>query len=238
MRTYDYSGGLSVTITIPEGRERALKTLNPVLGIEGGLSVLGTSGIVEPMSERALVDTIGVEIRMHRAQQEEILLMAPGNYGLDFLKENYGILPKQVIKISNYIGESVDLAVWEGAVGIVLVGHIGKLIKLAGGIMNTHSHQADARMEILTAYAAVAGADTSVLQQIMQAVTADAGLELLNEAGLLEATMRLIIQRIHYHLQRRAGSIDIGVMMFSNVYGLLGQTDNVERLLHTIKIYE
>lgn len=232
MKTYNYTEGLSVTISIPEGEEKAAKTLNPVLGIEGGLSILGTSGIVEPMSEQALVDTIGVEVRMHLAQHEDILVMAPGNYGLDFLKENYGIVSERVIKISNYVGESIDLAVCEGASGIVLVGHIGKLIKLAGGIMNTHSHQADARMEILTAYAAVAGADTPVLQQIMQAVTTDAGLAILKEAGYLEDTMRLIIWRIHYHLQRRAGEgINIGVMMFSNVYGVLGQTDNVEPLL-------
>lgn len=232
MMAWGYEEGLLVTISIPEGEEKAAKTLNPVLGIEGGLSVLGTSGIVEPMSEQALVDTIGVEIRMHRAQQEKILVMAPGNYGLDFLKENYHIRQEQVIKISNYVGESIDLAVCEGASGFVLVGHIGKLIKLAGGIMNTHSHQADARMEILTAYAAVAGAETAALQRIMQAVTTDAGLDILKETGYLEDTMQLIVLRIQYHLQRRAGEqMTVGVMMFSNVYGLLGQTDNAGELL-------
>lgn len=102
--------------------------------------------------------------------------------------------------------------------------------------MNTHSHQADARMEILTAYAAVAGADTRVLQRIMQAVTTDAGLDILNEEGFLESTMKLIIQRIYYHLQRRAGEgAEVGVMMFSNVYGVLGQTDNAEKMLLQMK---
>ena len=135
-RQYAWEKGLKVTVFIPNGKEKAEKTLNPMLGIVGGLSVLGTTGIVEPMSEKALIDTIAVDIRMHRAQNEDILLMAPGNYGLDYLKAAYHIHPDQVIKISNFIGESIDLAVCEGASGIVLAGHIGKLIKVAGGIMN------------------------------------------------------------------------------------------------------
>jgi cobalt-precorrin-5B (C1)-methyltransferase len=187
------------------------------------------------MSEKALIDTIAVEIRMHRAQNEEILLMAPGNYGLDFLKEQYGIDSDNIIKISNYIGDSIDLAVYEGAAGILLAGHIGKLIKLAGGIMNTHSHQADARMEILTAYAAVAGIETFVLQKLMQAVTTDAGLDILKEAGALEAVMQLLIERMQYHLQRRAGkNMQTGIILFSNVHGILGQTDNAETMLRQI----
>ncbi len=232
MQTWHYTGGLSVMISIPGGEEKAAKTLNPVLGIEGGLSVLGTTGIVDPMSEQALVDTIAVDMRMHRAMQEQIFIMTPGNYGLDFLQEHYNISREQVIKISNYIGESLDMAVCMGVSGILLAGHIGKMIKIAGGIMNTHSRQADARMEILTAYAAAAGAGTAVLQNIMQAVTTDAGLDILKTAGFLETTMALVTERIRVHLQRRAGdSVEVGVIVFSNRYGLLGQTDNVENML-------
>ena len=107
-----------------------------------------------------------------------------------------------------------------------------KMIKIAGGIMNTHSRQADARMEILTAYAALAGAGTQVLQRIMQSATTDAGLDILKEAGFLEPVMALVLEKIHMHLQRRAGDhVEIGVILFSNVYGLLGQTDNVAGLL-------
>ena len=130
-----YSGSVQVVISIPGGEEKALSTLNPVLGIEGGLSVLGTSGIVEPMSEKALLDTIRIRIRQELALQEmetasanasegrPVLLMAPGNYGLDFLKNRYGIDPDRVIKVSNYIGDSIDLAVREGAKALVLAGH-------------------------------------------------------------------------------------------------------------------
>lgn len=164
--------------------------------------MLGTTGIVEPMSEKALIDTIAVDIRMHRAQNEDILLMAPGNYGLDYLKAAYHIHPDQVIKISNFIGDSIDLAVCEGASGIVLAGHIGKLIKVAGGIMNTHSHQADARMEIMTAYAAMAGAGNDILRQIMSSVTTDAGMEILLQCGLLTETMQLILEKIEAHVKK------------------------------------
>ena len=186
-RQYHYTEGLMVTISIPKGRETAEKTLNPMLGIVGGLSVLGTTGIVEP---------------------------------------------EQVIKISNFVGDSIDLAVCEGASGIVLAGHIGKLIKVAGGIMNTHSHQADARMEILTAYAAVAGADGETLRLMMKAVTTDAGMEILQRCGLLSETMQLILGKIQAHVQKRAGSrVETGIIIFSNVYGLLGQTENVPTML-------
>ena len=231
-RQYHYTEGLMVTISIPKGRETAEKTLNPMLGIVGGLSVLGTTGIVEPMSEKALIDTIAVDIRRHRAQGEDILVMAPGNYGLDYLKAACDIHSEQVIKISNFVGDSIDLAVCEGASGIVLAGHIGKLIKVAGGIMNTHSHQADARMEILTAYAAVAGADGETLRLVMKAVTTDAGMEILQRCGLLSKTMQLILGKIQAHVQKRAGSrVETGIIIFSNVYGLLGQTENVPTML-------
>lgn len=231
-RQYHYTEGLMVTISIPKGRETAEKTLNPMLGIVGGLSVLGTTGIVEPMSEKALIDTIAVDIRRHRAQGEDILVMAPGNYGLDYLKAACDIHSEQVIKISNFVGDSIDLAVCEGASGIVLAGHIGKLIKVAGGIMNIHSHQADARMEILTAYAAVAGADGETLRLVMKAVTTDAGMEILQRCGLLSETMQLILGKIQAHVQKRAGGrVETGIIIFSNVYGLLGQTENVPTML-------
>ena len=159
------------------------------------------------------------------------MVISPGNYGLDYLKAAYHIHPDQVIKISNFIGDSIDLAVCEGASGIVLAGHIGKLIKVAGGIMNTHSHQADARMEIMTAYAAMAGAGNDILRQIMSSVTTDAGMEILLQCGLLTETMQLILEKIEAHVKKRAGSqIEIGIIIFSNVFGMLGQTENVPNL--------
>ncbi|MBO7422287.1 MAG: cobalamin biosynthesis protein CbiD, partial [Oscillospiraceae bacterium] len=133
-----YAGGLDVVISVPEGEETARKTFNPMLGIEGGISILGTSGIVEPMSEQAIVDTIEIEIRQAAKTGAKNLIAVPGNYGLDFMKQQFrnseGI---PVVKCSNYLGDTIDIALTQGIESILIVGHIGKLVKLAGGIMNT-----------------------------------------------------------------------------------------------------
>ena len=229
-----YNGGIMVVISVPDGEELAKKTFNPVLGIQGGISILGTSGIVEPMSLQAIVDTIGVEIKAARATGSKNLLLTPGNYGMDFLKANGLDVPGvPLVKYSNFIGEALDMAAAEGFEQVLLVGHIGKLVKVAGGIMNTHSRWADCRLEIFTAYAALAGASHDTLQKLMTAATTDAAIHLLDEAGLREPIMAEIIKAIQLHLERRAaGSFHIGAMVFSNEYGLLGQTDTVEEIMN------
>lgn len=229
------SGGLSVVISIPGGEEKALHTMNPELGIEGGLSVLGTSGIVEPMSERALLDTIKISIRQRLMLGDKILVMAPGNYGVDFLTENYQIDKSRIVKISNYIGDSLDMAAAQGAENILLAGHIGKLVKVAGGIMNTHSSYADSRMEIITAHAAMCGADTETLKRIMDCVTTDSAIGILDEACLLKAVMPSIVSKAERYLSKRAdSSMKIGVIMFSNVHGILGINKTGKNLLRSL----
>lgn len=146
---FGYSGGLSVIISIPAGVQLAKKTFNPRLGIEGGLSVLGTTGIVEPMSEKALTDTIFLEMKMLRENGNQYCYLVPGNYGSDFLRETLGYDGNLAVKCSNYIGESIDYAVRLGMEGVLLIGHVGKLIKVAAGVMNTHSRQADCRGKYL-----------------------------------------------------------------------------------------
>ena len=155
---YDYEGGLKIIISVPEGVEIAKKTFNPRLGIVGGISILGTSGIVEPMSEAALVQSINVEMKQHFSQGEEYLLVTPGNYGADYLREHMDLPYEKNIKCSNYVGETIDMAIDMGVKGILFIAHIGKFVKVAAGIMNTHSHSADARMEVLASNAIRAGA--------------------------------------------------------------------------------
>lgn len=232
MDRYHFNGGIKVIISIPEGVEIAKKTFNPRLGIEGGISVLGTSGIVEPMSEDAIRDTIHLEIKMLSASGGAYLLTTPGNYGEDFAKDALGISMEKSIKCSNYIGDTIDYAILENLEGMILIGHVGKLIKLAGGIMNTHSKNGDCRMEILTAYAAIAGGEAMLLNQIMKSITTEEALEYIKEAGLLDCTMKLIMDRILYHMNKRAGDkLRIGVITFSNQNGILGKTQGVEELL-------
>ena len=232
---YHYHGKLSVVISIPSGVELAAKTFNPRLGIVGGISVLGTSGIVEPMSEQALIDTIRVEMRQKLANGMEYLLVVPGNYGIDFLDQyGHGLQLEDAVKCSNFVGEALDAAVEFGAKGVLLVGHIGKFIKLAGGIMNTHSH-ADARMELLTVHAALLGAPVELLQKMMECVTTDDALKYLKEADLMEPVMERIMEKMEFYVNQRAQhQLELGVITFSNVFGILGQTKNVPDLVKKI----
>lgn len=230
-RRLGYAGGLRVEIRIPGGAEAARKTFNPKLGVEGGLSVLGTSGVVEPMSEQALVDTIALEIRQAAAGHD--LILTPGNYGADFLRaQKLDMLGIPVVKCSNFIGDALDIAAAEGMERLLLVGHIGKLVKLAGGIMNTHSRYADCRTELFCAHAAVCGAGQELCTALLQASTTDACLELLDKAGLRQAVLQRLLDAAAGHLQRRAGeTCRTGLIFFSNQYGLLGLSDTAKEIL-------
>jgi cobalt-precorrin-5B (C1)-methyltransferase len=235
-RRFDYQGGMWVVISIPGGDEIASKTFNPRLGIEGGISVLGTSGIVEPMSESALIETIRVDIRMQHSKGYGYLVLAPGNYGLDFLKEYDLELLDRCVKYSNFLGEAIDAVAEYGFQGVLLAGHIGKLVKLAGGIMNTHSRNADARMEILAAHGAVLGADQDTAKALMNCITTDEALDILKAAGLLEGVMSRLMERMEFYVNHRSGSaFPCGVITFSQKHGILGKSAHVEEILDCIK---
>ena len=230
-----YTGGLEVTLSIPGGREAAQKTFNPALGVEGGLSILGTSGIVEPMSQQALVDTIALELNQAAALGAEDLILIPGNYGEEFLRQHpLGGAP--VVKVSNFIGDALDLAAGHPFRQVLLVGHIGKLVKLAGGVMNTHSRYADCRAELFCAHAACCGASRQVCLELLQAATADRCVEILDGAGLREPVLRRLLEAIQLHLDRRVqGKYRVGAVLFSNTYGLLGQTEPGREIIQSWK---
>lgn len=231
-RQAGYAGGLSVVIRIEGGEQAALRTFNPQMGVEGGLSVLGTSGIVEPMSEQAIVDTIALEIRQNAATSDRLIL-TPGNYGTDFLHaQGWDKRGVPVVKCSNFLGEALDCAAVEGVKQLLLVGHIGKLVKVAGGIMNTHSRYADCRTELFCAHAALCGADTETCRALMQAATADACLTILEKANLREQVLASLLGATQSHLERRLGDgCRIGAVLFSNQFGLLGATQPAKEML-------
>ena len=233
---YDYEGGLEIIISVPEGVEIGKKTFNPRLGIVGGISILGTSGIVEPMSEAALVQSIHVEMKQHFTQGEKYLLVTPGNYGADYLREHMTFPFERNIKCSNYVGETIDMAVDMGVKGILFVAHIGKFVKVAAGIMNTHSHSADARMEVLAANALRVGADGDTARDILNCNTTDDALDILHEKGLLEPAMKEIMERIQFYLDHRSyEQIKLGAVVFNNVYGYLGKTRDAGELIQEIQ---
>lgn len=238
-----YGGGIRITIEIPEGVSLAAKTFNPRLGIEGGISVLGTSGIVEPMSEEALKATIRTELSVRRAEGHQDVILVPGNYGLDFLREkamsrasmqngsaslncelqtDCNIDVDVAVKCSNFIGDAIDMAAALGFTEVLLVGHIGKLIKLSGGIFNTHSRQADARIDLLVSAGVRADVPQEILKKLYDTVTTEDALRILDEHHMLRPVMDAVKERVDYYLRQRAGDkLQIRAILFSNVYGEL-----------------
>ena len=228
----DFEGGLDVIISVPEGESAAKKTFNPNLGIEGGISILGTTGIVEPMSEQALVDTIEVELRQLTLDSRE-LIITPGNYGSSYITEHdLDGLGVPVLKFSNFLGETLDMIAGRDVDTVLLVAHVGKLSKVAAGIMNTHSRYADGRNEIFCAHAAICGASPETCRELMDAATTDACIDILDREELRGAVIGSILGSIQQKLDHRvSGAYRIGAVMFSNVYGLLGMTDTASEIL-------
>ena len=232
----DWSGGLEAVISVPEGERLAKKTFNPRLGIAGGISILGTTGIVEPMSDGALVGTIRAELSQRRAAGDRYVLLTPGNYGSEFIRDGLGLDPALAVQTSNFIGDALDLCRELGFSGALLVGHVGKLVKLAGGMLNTHSRWGDCRMEILAAHAGAAGAPPERLGALLECAACDDALRILREAGVYRETLERLTRRAAFHLSARAGEdLEVGTVLFSKVYGILGRTENAEALLNCIR---
>lgn len=233
---FGYSGGFKAEIYAPEGEKVAERTFNANLGILGGISILGTSGIVEPMSESALIATIVKDMDVKKAEGRKTLLVVPGNYGKDFVEGMPGIDGNDAVKCSNFIGEMLDHACEIGT-DVVLVGNIGKLVKLAGGIMNTHSRNADCRMEILAANTALAGGDIDTVRAVAMSNTTDDALDSIVAAGLKEKVSQLLLDAIYRHMKHRTGgNVRTAAVLFSTKYGLLGMTKDAEEMLEAYRI--
>lgn len=222
----DYRGGLKVEIFVPGGEKLAEHTFNPRLGILGGISILGTTGIVEPMSNQAILDTIRVELNQKKAEGFSQVVVSPGNYGLDFMKEAYHYDLDKSVKCSNFIGQTIDMAVELGFTKMLLTGHIGKLIKVAGGIMNTHSREGDCRMELLAAISLKNGVDGKRVCRILDCVTTEEAITILQEAGKQERVMAAAMEKICFYLNKRArGRMQIDCIMYSNEFGELAKSE-------------
>lgn len=231
----NYAGGLRVVISVPEGEKIAQKTYNPKMGIEGGISIIGTSGIVEPMSSAALIDTIRLEIKMRKASGYKNLLLSLGNYSENFLSENMPVALDKSVKCSNFIGEAIEMALEYEFESVLIVGHTGKLVKLGAGIMNTHSSQADGRMEVLVTCGLLAGADTEYLKKIPECVTTDAAFDILSESGKLSDTLEVLGKRAEQHLRAKVkDTIPIGAVMFSNKHNIVVKTGMADMLINKI----
>ena len=230
------SKSLKITICAPEGVEIAKKTFNPRLGIIGGISILGTTGIVEPMSDEGWKKSLSIELEMKKAQGLESIILVPGNHGEKFIKEKLNLDMKYVVRTSNFVGYMLKEAQRIGFKKILMVGHIGKYIKISAGIFNTHSKIADARSEILISNLAMMGAPYEFLKKIEGCVTAEAAVEIINESNykdfydLISNKCKLKIEQ--YLLDEE---IDVEVMIFSMDKTLLGKSDNADSLVEVFR---
>ena len=231
--------GVKVEISAPGGEKVAEKTFNPRLGIMGGISILGTSGIVEPMSTEAIIETIRVELNQKKAQGYKKISIAPGNYGLDFMKNEYGFDLDKSVKCSNFIGKTIDMIDEMGFEKVLFVGHAGKLVKVAGGIMNTHSKEADSRMEIICSQVLREGGSGELGLKVLESNTTDEAFSLLKEEGCLEPVAEALVEKILFYLKRRMKrEIELECVMFSNKLGLLGKSKGADALIEELKRYE
>lgn len=234
----DFRGRIRVILSVPGGEAAAERTFNPRLGIEGGISILGTTGIVEPMSTRAILDTIRVELNQRKALGDRIAAVSPGNYGLNFMQETYGYDLNRSVKCSNYVGDTVDMVREMDFRGMLLTGHIGKLIKVSGGIMNTHSKEGDARMELLAAGVIRAGGSMDTLRGILNCrVTEEAlGIIQAESSALLRKSMDAVMDRILYYLRKRAGEeLPVECILYSNEFGLLAASPGAMDMLEELR---
>lgn len=219
--------GLLIEISIPEGTELAAKTFNPNLGITGGISVLGTTGIVNPMSEAALIETIRLDIRVRAAGGRKILAVAPGNYGERFVREELGLDMSSFVKCSNFVGDTFGMMKEEKIEKALLAGHLGKMIKVAGGVMNTHSKYGDRRMEILTECALEAGMLKERAGRLYGMNTTDEAAAYLDEEKWLWPVMEVVAGRIKKNLENRY-RVDTEVVLFNGTHGILATTSGAK----------
>ena len=214
--------GAVVTISIPEGVELAKKTLNPVLGIEGGISVIGTTGVLRPMSEEAFKDSLVPQIDVALAAQEPVLVFVPGKIG-EKIALSLGVPQTALIETSNFIGFMLDRAAERGAARILILGHTGKLVKMAAGVFHTHNRIADARLETLAAYAAAEGLAQDRVRAVLAANTTEDAMEIIASAGLMERVCSVIAERVHVRAERYVfGKVEVGALMVNFAGDILG----------------
>ena len=227
---------LKITISAPKGEEIAKKTFNPRLGIIGGISIIGTTGIVEPMSDEGWKKSLSIELKMKKEQGLDKIILVPGNHGEQFIREKLNLDMKYVVRTSNFIGYMLKEAQRMGYKKILMAGHIGKFIKLSAGIFNTHSKVADARSEILISNLALMKAPYDLLEKINECLTAEEAVEVINENNYTEFYDK-VSNKCRYKVKQYLGDDDteVEVIMFSMDKTLLGKSDNTDSLVEVFR---
>lgn len=225
--------GAEIIISVPGGEETAKLTYNSRLGIVGGISILGTTGIVNPMSEESWKASITIELTMLYNQGYRSVVLAPGNYGEDFATNVLGIPPHRIVNMSNFVGHVLKEVQRIGFTRVLMVGHMGKFVKVAGGIFSTHSKDSDARMEIIMANLALLGAPVELLEKVDQCITTDAAGTLIEEYHY-EEVYQVLVDKMKFRSERllrnRKPEVSIDVVTFGTEAGYLASTQTLEEI--------
>lgn len=225
--------GAEIIISVPGGEETAKLTYNSRLGIVGGISILGTTGIVNPMSEDSWKASITIELTMLYNQGYRSVVLAPGNYGEDFATNVLGIPPHRIVNMSNFVGHVLKEVQRIGFTRVLMVGHMGKFVKVAGGIFSTHSKDSDARMEIIMANLALLGAPVELLEKVDQCITTDAAGTLIEEYHY-EEVYQVLVDKMKFRSERllrnRKPEVSIDVLTFGTEAGYLASTQTLEEI--------
>lgn len=218
-----------VRIDIPAGRELAKKTLNPVLGIEGGISIIGTTGVLRPMSEEAFKESLVPQIKVARAAGFDTQIFVPGKIG-ERIAASWGLPEAGMVQTSNFIGYMLEAAAEIGLKRILLFGHIGKLAKVAAGVFHTHNRVGDARLEVLAAYSGAMGMPGEGIERILGAVTTEEALPVIAEYGL-ERVYERIAARASYRAERLIfNKVQVGTVLVTLQGELLGMDDRAREI--------
>jgi cobalt-precorrin-5B (C1)-methyltransferase len=219
--------GAEVIISAPEGANIAKKTTNAKLGVKGGISILGTTGVVKPLSLEACRRSLVPQINVALARGYKRVLFVPGNIGERIAKEKFGVPEDAIVQTGDFVGYMLDKAVEKGVKEIIMMGHSGKLVKLAVRLFNTHHRVGDARNEVVASYAGAAGADQKTIKELLSANTTDEATEILLQANLIEPTYELIAERIHKQVSDRVeNKIKISVVIVAMDGKVLGMDTN------------
>lgn len=227
--------GAYVEIRLPKGEELAQRTFNPRLGIVGGLSILGSTGIVEPMSDEAIKKSMMLEVSVAAEAGHKTLILTPGNHGVEMAKNVLHLPTTNLIKIGNYLGFMLDQCLAYEMEKVLIIGHIGKLVRLAGGIYDSYSKVADGRIEIIAANMALLGAPQTVIQQLFDCLTTEAALEIINQQNYQHLYKLLCNKAEQRSAQRVYQKLQVGVAMFSMDQQLLGIGEIADTLLEQLE---
>ena len=220
--------GVIVTITVPEGEIVAKKTQNQKLGIVDGISILGTTGVVRPLSIATYMRSLVPQLDVVLAQNPRHIFLVPGNIGERLAKQVFNVPEDSIVQTGDFMGYMLHKAAEKGIKRVTVFGHPGKLVKLAAGIFNTHHKKGDARMQVIAAYAGAAGAETKLIQQILQSNTTEETIKLLQQANLVKPTFDQIAQQARlWVLEKTQNKLEVNVVIVSMDGTILGTTQKL-----------